>query len=271
MSDNIFSISGGFVFPAKERLYGFQDKGVTLGGAQDQLSFQTAYTMFNKPKCFKAVEMIYPAKITATTDMLLIICGSSYQNTTHNGVEIAYNTIQFIKKGSLIEFSGTKKGFRTLVFAIEIKSKDQLVLVGKTRNEEIKKFIIDNYRENTIRVIKGPEYNILQDTTLFENNWEISPNSSQMGISLKGVSIPVNSIEMISQPVVGGVIQLSPNGPIVLMRHRQTVGGYPRIATIIESDIDKLSQFNIGSHIKFKLIDFEAAIDINRKYKKLFI
>ncbi len=271
MGDKIFSISGGFVFPAKERLYGFQDKGVTLGGAQDQLSFQTAYTMFGKPKFFKAVEMIYPAKITANTDMLLVICGSSYKNTTYNGTEIAYNTIHFIKKDGLIEFSGTKKGFRTLVFAIEITSQEQLTRVGKTRPDEIKNFIINNYRDNTIRVIQGPEYNILQDTTLFKNNWEISPNSSQMGISLKGVNIPVNSIEMISQPVVGGVIQLSPNGTIALMRHRQTVGGYPRIATIIESDIDKLAQFNIGSQIKFKLIDFESAMDINRKYKKLFI
>ena len=109
MTDQIFSISGGFVFPAKERLYGFQDKGVTLGGAQDQLSFQTAYTMLGKPECFKAVEMIYPAKIAANTDMLLIICGSSYQNTTHNGTEISYNTIHFIKEGGVIEFSGTKK------------------------------------------------------------------------------------------------------------------------------------------------------------------
>ena len=171
----------------------------------------------------------------------------------------------------LSNFQEQKKGFRTLVFAIELTSQEQLTLIGKTRPEEIKNFIINNYRDNTIRVIKGPEYNILQDTTLFQNNWEISPNSSQMGISLKGVNIPANGIEMISQPVVGGVIQLSPNGPIALMRHRQTVGGYPRIATIIESDIDKLAQFNIGSNIKFKLIDFETAVNINKKYKKLFI
>lgn len=44
-----------------------------------------------------------------------------------------------------------------------------------------------------------------------------------MGLSLEGVALDAQKIEMISQPVTDGTIKLAPIGPIVLLRHRQTV------------------------------------------------
>ena len=49
MVNNLFSISGGLSFPVVCRKYGSQDKGVSPEGAQDQLSFNTAYDIFDKP------------------------------------------------------------------------------------------------------------------------------------------------------------------------------------------------------------------------------
>ncbi|MDE4971968.1 hydrolase, partial [Francisella tularensis subsp. holarctica] len=84
--------------------------------------------------------------------------------------------------------------------------------------------------------------------------WAISLNSSQMCLSVEGVALDTQKIEMISQPVTYGTIQLAPSGPIVLLRHRKTVGGYPCIANVIEADIIKLSQYTPGSKISFKLV-----------------
>lgn len=270
MTANIFSVIGGMTFSVAPRLHGSQHKGISLGGAQDQTSYQTAYNMFDKPTDFMAVEMIYPAKIIAEEDMLIVLCGASYYKTIIDDEQILYNTIISVDKGSCIKFSGAKKGFRTLVFAVSQSSKN-IYLVGKTRTTSIQQFINSNNRNNIIRVFKGPEFYVLKDNTLFQKSWKISPNSSQMGISLDGCDIPMNNIEMISQPVVDGTIQLSPNGAIALMRHRQTIGGYPRVLTIIEPDIDKLSQFATESSVIFKLIDFEIAVEINSQYKSLFI
>ena len=64
-----------------------------------------------------------------------------------------------------------------------------------------------------------------------------------MDLSLEGVALDAQNIEMISQPVTDGTIQLAPSGRIVLLRHRQTVREYPRIANVIAADINKLSQF----------------------------
>ena len=60
-----------------------------------------------------------------------------------------------------------------------------------------------------------------------------------MSLSLEdGVALDTQKIEMISKHVTDGTIQLAPSGPIVLLRHRQTVGGYPRIANVIEAYIN---------------------------------
>jgi len=39
--------------------------------------------------------------------------------------------------------------------------------------------------------------------------------------------------------------------PIVLMRDAQTIGGYPRIANVVESDMDRLAQLKPQEKIRF--------------------
>ena len=158
-------------------------------------------------------------------------------------------------------FNGAKSGFRTLVFAIKSSAKDE-AFIRRVRSKEDGEFVKNLYSNRVIRAIKGPEYNILSDNQLFEQDWVISQNSSQMGLVLDGEKLARQELEMISQPVADGTVQLSPNGPIVLMRHRQTVGGYPRIANVIESDISKLAQFAVGETFRFKLINIEDVMSI---------
>ena len=253
MADNLFFILGGLSFPVACRNYGSQDKGISPEGAQDQLSFNIAYKIFDEPKSFQAIEMLYPAKITATKDMLFIVCGASYKNISiDDGRTIIKDSVYKLSKGQTLTFGGAKSGFRTLIFAVESSIRDDEFL-GRIRSKKDSDFIANLYADKFIRIIKGPEYNILADDNLLTQDWIISQNSSQMGLVLNGVGLARKELEMISQPVTDGTVQLSPDGPIVLMRHRQTVGGYPRIANVVESDISKLAQFAVGEIFRFKL------------------
>ena len=254
MVNNLFSISGGLSFPVACRKYGSQDKGISPEGTQDQLSFDIVYNIFDKPANFQAIEMLYPAKITANKDILFIICCAGYENITiEDSARVTKDYVHKLTQGQTLTFSGNKSGFRTIIFAIESSSQNNN-FIGRTRPPEIAKIVADLYADKYIRVIKGPEYNILRDEKLFNQSWTISQNSSQMGLVLEGDKLDRDELEMISQPVTDGTVQLSPNGPIVLMRHRQTVGGYPRIVNVIESDINKIAQFAIGESFSFKLI-----------------
>jgi antagonist of KipI len=81
-----------------------------------------------------------------------------------------------------------------------------------------------------------------------------------MGIRLEGVPLSLASpLEMISEGVATGTLQLPPEGlPILLLADRQTVGGYPRIATVASVDIPIAAQFRPGDTIRFELISLET-------------
>jgi len=63
-----------------------------------------------------------------------------------------------------------------------------------------------------------------------------------------------------SDATVPGSIQIPGTGqPIVLLADRQTVGGYPKIATVISADLPKLGRLSIGSKTSFERVTVEAA------------
>ncbi len=119
--------------------------------------------------------------------------------------KVSYNQVFVLNKGHKLKFKGIKKVFHTFILAVKAESQIQ-----KTRSPQLTSYISEVYSNNLIKVFKGPEYNILKDNSFFENSWTISANSSQIGLSLEGVALDAQKIEMISQPVTDGTIKLAP-------------------------------------------------------------
>ena len=58
-----------------------------------------------------------------------------------------------------------------------------------------------------------------------------------------------------SSAVTPGAIQVPANGrPIILMADSQTVGGYPKIATVISADLPRLAHLPPGSRVRFERV-----------------
>lgn len=56
----------------------------------------------------------------------------------------------------------------------------------------------------------------------------------------------------LSKPVSYGTIQLPvDNNPIVLMKDRQTIGGYPVLGNVMQTDLFRLAQKRPGEHVRF--------------------
>ncbi|MBS4063620.1 MAG: biotin-dependent carboxyltransferase [Chitinophagaceae bacterium] len=123
----------------------------------------------------------------------------------------------------------------------------------------------NNYiQQPTIRVIKGAEWNDLTHVSqqqLFQSPFSITPQSSRMGIRLKGAAITTNRpCDIISSPVTQGTVQLTSSGElIILMADAQTVGGYPRILQVAASDLRVLAQKKPGDAIQFQLVSLREA------------
>jgi antagonist of KipI len=127
-----------------------------------------------------------------------------------------------------------------------------------------------DYKNQIIRVMKSIEWSYLNELsqkyfTTFQ--YKISTQSNRMGYRLKGELLTTKlSCEIISSAVTQGTIQLTPSGEmIVLMADAQTVGGYPRIAQVIQADLSLFAQKKPGEEIRFQLISLEEAEEIYLK------
>ena len=82
-----------------------------------------------------------------------------------------------------------------------------------------------------------------------------------MGYRLEGPKLELREpIEMISEGVTFGTIQLPPDGnPIVLMADRQTTGGYPKIANVASVDLPLLAQMMPDQRVRFEMISLDEA------------
>lgn len=115
-----------------------------------------------------------------------------------------------------------------------------------------------------IRIIDSTEGNSLSlesKEKLLTAGFRITNHSNRMGYRLEGEKLFMNQpLELVSSAVDFGTIQLLPDGNlIILMADHQTTGGYPRIVSVIKSDLPKLAQLSTNEKINFKLITLEDA------------
>ena len=93
-----------------------------------------------------------------------------------------------------------------------------------------------------------------------ETPYKVLPNSNRMGYRLSPLQgnapliIPttLQAEKTLSHPVTYGAIQLpSSNEMIVLMKERQTIGGYPVLGSVMQTDLFRLSQKRSGEKVQF--------------------
>lgn len=116
-----------------------------------------------------------------------------------------------------------------------------------------------------IRVTQGLQADWFSNATLhafFRSGYTITAQSDRMGYRLSGTPLPYkdSSLEMISEPVTFGSIQVPADGnPIILMADRQTTGGYAKIGQVIQADLSRLAQMKPGQTIYFQPVTLTQA------------
>ncbi|MGO4386641.1 biotin-dependent carboxyltransferase family protein [Microvirga sp. 2YAF29] len=123
-----------------------------------------------------------------------------------------------------------------------------------------------------IRVMLGPQDDYFTEdaiNTFLNAVFTISPQADRMGFQLNGPQIEhAKGFNIISDGIVDGHIQVPGSGfPIVLMRDRQTAGGYPKIATIISTDLARFAQLRPGSPVRFRAVSRDEAVSAARQFK----
>ena len=186
-------------------------------------------------------------------------------NRAYLAVRGGFNVEDWLSSASTSLVTG-KGGFqgRTLKTGDRLLFRSQKSLAPST-TIKIGRSIIPSYSSSPrLRVTAGPEFEILTGLSqqiLFSEQFDLSQRSDRMGFRLNGSPLcRLSDDEILSSGTTFGTIQLLHDGQmIVLMADHQTIGGYPRIATIASVDLPLIAQLGPGDGVSFELIALEDA------------
>ncbi|MCK5664959.1 MAG: hypothetical protein KAI17_15815, partial [Thiotrichaceae bacterium] len=196
-------------------MFKFSRNSLTFaGGHSDELSCQTCQILLGLPERYKLVEIIYAIDAVCTQHCIFTLSGAHYSDSSLNGVEIEQNKVYEAHKNDILKFGRSEYGFRLYLMASSFDQSRLRISRGRTED-------CFSPAKEKIRVIKGPEFNELKNPREFlDSSFVISANSDLSGMRLEGANIEAERYDIISAIVDDGLMQLTPNGPIVLLRQR---------------------------------------------------
>lgn len=126
-----------------------------------------------------------------------------------------------------------------------------------------------------IRVVWGLHADLFAPAirqAFLQQGFAIGRRHDRMGIRLddpQGVFAEATILSLVSDAIVPGDIQILGDGtPTVLMRDHQPTGGYPRIATVISADLDRLAQLRPGTLLNFAAVSADHALSLLRSHNR---
>jgi len=129
--------------------------------------------------------------------------------------------------------------------------------------------LLPHYESEVVRIIRGTHADLFNDVqwgVLGNQAFAISPTSDRTGYRLKGPAIENSVGNLPSDPGCYGAVQIPTDGaPIVLMADAPTVGGYPKIAVVVDADLPILAQRSPGESVQFELVTIEQSQRALRK------
>ena len=126
-----------------------------------------------------------------------------------------------------------------------------------------------DYGTGPIRIVWGPQDDYFSEAgrhTFISSDYRVSKEADRMGIRFEGPTIEhAKGANIISDGIGPGAIQVPGAGlPIVLLADRQTVGGYPKIATVASADLPRLGRLLPGQVVRFAPASVEEAEALRR-------
>lgn len=264
---NIRLVRPGFCGTSGLPAYGRQHIGVSPGGAMDCFSLRRGNLMLGNPEGSPALEILGPPEIELLTPGRFVLTGARLEAfLSRGGAEpagVEHSRVYEAEAGDRLTFGDKRYGLQTY-FCFRGREGG-----GPAPAEALPFAAVSGWADpqGRIRVIPGPEYHCLEEPgQFFYTQWRTTFKMDKMGIRLAGEpGLKCNMGNMISGAVADGTVQLTPESPIILLRHRQTTGGYPRIFNVISADMDLLGQYAPNQPIHFVQVTLEEARDFARQ------
>ncbi|ARB27392.1 biotin-dependent carboxyltransferase family protein [Pseudomonas tolaasii] len=123
----------------------------------------------------------------------------------------------------------------------------------------------------SVRVLPAAEHAQFSAQALqafYHMSFQVTLQSNRVGYRLEGQPLLRREpVELLSHGIAPGTVQVPPDGqPIIQLAEANTCGGYPKIATVLETDLWRLAQAPVGCAIRFTAVTPDAAVDEHRRH-----
>jgi len=273
--------------------FGKHQIGLTNGGPMDPLAFHWANRLCENPAGATVIEVsVGGLKLEAQQALRLAVTGGEMPLEI-NGVPAERWQTHCLKAGDRLELGYSQRGCRAYIavsgggfdVADDFGSTATVVREGigglngsalKAGDELACYTDLDaqcwrvpaaeqpSYsKQVTLRVIPGYQqhsFSRIQQRLFFHNSFAVSDRCDRMGYRLTGPAVSSSIEGILSEGICLGAIQVPADGqPIVLMNDRQTIGGYPKIGSVLSLDLAKLAQLLPGDKVSFTPITIDCA------------
>jgi len=273
---------------------GYGDIGITQSGAADRYSASWANRLLFNPSDTPLLEILLGGVSFVVEVETAIAVTGAVAALRINGIDRMLWRVHPLKRGDRVEigmassglrlYLAVKGGFRcqrelgscatTLREGLGAKiEEDDLLLCDSAPLPPLTATPLDLIPEYldvvTLRVVLGYQSDLFspeQRGLFFSTPYQVMQATDRMGCRLQGEPITYEAGELISEPIAYGSIQIPADGhPIILLNERQTIGGYPKIGSVIPMDCYRLAQARPGTTVAFKEIGLEEAVEVTRE------
>ena len=270
-----------------EGRFGHHAIGLTSGGPLDGEAFYWANRLCANERGTTALEMAQGgARVECLAETTIAVAGAPMPLRVNGQTKALWRSHR-LQSGDMIELGHSTKGMRTyLAVSGGFKAEEffgstatvirdgigcplkvgQKLYCGPANDEQwaLPMAAVPLYSDSvTLRLIPGYQFEQFSRTAhdaLFGGDFTVSNRSDRMGCILEGSLIESPEREMLSEGICLGAVQVPPDGrPIVLLNDRQTIGGYPKLGSVVSVDLWKLAQSVPETHVRFKMTDLDSA------------
>jgi antagonist of KipI len=256
--------------------------GVAVGGAADRAALVLGNALVGNPANAPALEVCLKGPVLrAEAQLGCVLFGAPFSLASARQPLKVASTFT-LQPGEEVHIGGTKEGMRGYLcvrggFSVpevlrsrssleNVKAGDNLVCSPSILPQRFFPPAVAAVLQKDrcwLRSAAGPQADWFKDARFFDQEFRVTPALDRMGVRLEGKPLGVPERELVSEPVCPGAVQVTRDGQcIVLGVDGQTIGGYPKIAQVIQADLDKLGQLRPGDAITFGEVSLSRAVEL---------
>ncbi len=280
--------------------FGFADRGLAKSGVMDEHAYRWANYLLHNHQHDAVLEItIGNCILEAQAETTIAITGADMQFSI-NGEEKENWHSHTIKPGDQLRWQSATSGVRAYLavkgglqteqvfnsrstnvrekIGSKLQAGDDLPYIASTKviaNRFVPLEYQPDYQKPLhLHLLPSYQFDLFsaqQVKAFFKNSYQITQNSDRTGYRLSGEVIKAVPANMTSEGMAVGSVEVTTAGlPIILMNDAPTMGGYPKIGTVVSEDLAKLAQRPTNTEVKFTLTTIEETQRRKREWLSFF-